>query len=465
MTSEPILLWCRRDLRLKDNPALLAAVATGRPIIPVFIWSPSEEKPWAPGAATKWWLHHSLLDFQLRLQEKKSDLIFREGKSLESLRRLIQEAGATSIFWNRLYEPKIRQRDEEIKDSLKKDGLEVRSFNSYLLFEPWTIQNLQKKPFQVFSPYWKNCLSQKYKIEVQPAPKKIISPATWPKSQKLSDFELIPKIRWYDEMAKAWTPGEDSAQKQLKRFIKDAAADYPKNRDYPSILGTSKISAHLHFGEISIRDIWNQLKELGNAKSEIYLKELGWREFAYHLLYHFPDTPQSALRTEFEKFPWDKNSKNLKAWQKGMTGYPIVDAGMRELWATGWMHNRVRMIVASFLTKHLRQTWLNGAEWFWETLVDADLANNTLGWQWAGGCGADAAPYFRIFNPILQGEKFDPDGIYIKKWIPELKNLPASIIHTPWESDLPQGKYPKPIVDHKEARALALKAFASLKKK
>lgn len=473
MSDSPVIVWFRRDLRISDQPALTEAIATGRPVVCVFIWAPEEEKTWAPGAATRWWLHYSLEALNQSLEQLGSKLILRKGASKKALETLIHETGAKTIFWNRVYEPVLRTRDESIKEGLKKDGFEVRSFNSHLLFEPWEIQNQQKKPFQVFTPFWKHALLLNLEHKVLKAPKSILSPKVLPKSVTLESYELLPKIQWDTVMKAEWMPGAMGAQKSLSRFLKSAVDTYKTDRDRPDLLGTSKLSPHLHFGEVSPREaeaaldvaIKSMKDKVALASANHFLFEIGWREFAYHLLYHFSHTPDQPLRTQFEKMPWIQDKKLLKAWQRGETGYPIVDAGMRELWATGWMHNRVRMIVASFLTKDLMMSWHDGAKWFWDTLVDADLASNTLGWQWAGGCGADAAPYFRIFNPILQGEKFDPDAKYVKKWIPELKNIDASKIHKVWELNDAElhKKYPRPIVDHSFARDRALKAFASIK--
>lgn len=453
-----VLLWLRRDFRLDDNPALSAAAALNLPVIPVFIWCPKEESPWEPGAASRWWLHQSLEVLAKKFQSLRSNLILRIARkgTLQELQTLIQQTKASHVFWNRLYDPSIVKRDELIKASLGKMGIEVKSFNSHLLYEPWTVATKEGKPYQVFTPFF-NTATQ----TPPPAPVAEVSslkqPATWPPSEPLEALELLPRnIRWDQKLSRFWTPGEKGAQVLAKKFLSAAVTTYKEARDFPSQPGTSKLSPHLHFGEISPKRLWamasSHRKELSKKAHkdslDWYLRELVWREFAHHVLFHFPKTSVEPLRSEFLKFPWDQNEKILSAWQRGHTGVPIVDAGMRELWETGWMHNRVRMIVASFLTKHLLHSWVDGARWFWETLVDADLPNNSLGWQWAGGCGADAAPYFRIFNPVLQAEKFDPDGVYVKRWAPEYSNL------------LPQN----PIVDLKIGRDRALKAFESFRK-
>jgi deoxyribodipyrimidine photo-lyase len=497
--KEVSLVWFRLDLRLADNPALSAAIQHGA-VIPVFIHAPEEEAPWSPGGASLWWLHQSLAAFEASLREHGSRLIIRRGPTLETLQALVKETGATAVFWNRRYEPAVTARDTQIKTALRGAGLLVESFNGALLHEPWTIQNQSKKPFQVFTPFWKNCLRKADPSEPLAAPKEIPAPDKWPKSLGLEELKLEPKIKWAEGMRAAWQPGEVGAARMLKEFLKNAFIDYTDKRNRPDRRGTSRLSPHLHFGEISPRQIWHAVRQafgapasgtaLGDSESSTnraggrrsiadwrtsqFLAEVGWREFAHHLLHHFPHTPTEPLREDFKRFPWRKDAAFLKAWQRGQTGYPIVDAGMRELWTTGWMHNRVRMIVASFLVKDLLLSWRDGAEWFWDTLVDADLAQNTLGWQWTAGCGADAAPYFRVFNPVSQGEKFDPRGDYVRKWCPELAKLPDEWLHQPDKAPaevlaragVMLGKnYPAPIVSHAIAREVALEAFAKLKGK
>jgi deoxyribodipyrimidine photo-lyase len=470
------IVWFRLDLRLEDHPALVEAIRGGGPVYPLYIWSPEEEKPWAPGAASRWWLHQSLRALAHDLEKKGSRLLIRRGPALETLRAVARETGAGAVFWSRRYEPAAIRRDALIKDALVADGWSVRSFNSALCFEPWTIENKQGRPFQVFTPFWNHCLARPEPPEPAPAPSRIPAPARWPTSVDLDALELEPRIDWAGGLRAAWTPGERGARKRLAEFLDEALAGYEQRRDIPATPGTSRLSPHLHFGEISPRAIWHEVQQQAGLDSaaglvrgaECHLRELGWREFAHHLLYHFPRTPGQPLRPEFAGFPWRRDSRALNAWQKGRTGYPIVDAGMRELWATGWMHNRVRMIVASFLVKHLLLPWPEGARWFWDTLVDADLANNTLGWQWSAGCGADAAPYFRIFNPVLQGERFDPQGTYVRRWVPELARLPDAYIHKPWlvapltaaGAGVGLGRdYPRPLVEHARARARALEAL------
>jgi len=474
------LVWLRLDLRLGDNPALFEAIKAGDPVIPVYIHDPESEGKWRHGSASHWWLQQSLEKLSKSLESVGSKLILRRGDSQRELNKLIQETRAEKVFWNRRYEPEVVARDKKIKDALKVAGIDAQSFNGSLLTEPWTIQTGGKTPFKVFTPYWNKCVATGDPDAPISAPKKILAPSAWPKSCALKEFALIPSIKWYDGFTREWRPGESGAQEELDLFLNKNVIQYLSGRDIPSIRATSRLSPHLHFGEISPRQIWHAVqkksaktKTVGWIKqSEGFVRQLYWREFAYHLLYHFPQTTDHPLRKEFEKFEWKKDIKSLKAWQQGKTGYPIVDAGMRELWHTGWMHNRVRMIVASFLIKDLVIDWKEGARWFWDTLVDADLANNTLGWQWVAGCGADAAPYFRIFNPFTQGEKFDGEGAYVRRWIPEIANVPNKWIHRPWEAPaevlktagIELGKnYPRPLVDHAHARKLALVLYARLK--
>jgi deoxyribodipyrimidine photo-lyase len=476
----PSIVWFRLDLRLADNPALQAALRRGGAVVPVFIYAPEEEAPWQLGAASRWWLHQSLGALNADLRALGSKLILREGSSLACLRKLAKETGASAVFWNRRYEPAVIARDDAVKKMLLADGLEAESFNGALLNEPGAIKNQGGNPFQVFTPFWRRCLAAPAPAEPLPAPRRILAPKAWPKSIMLDVLKLEPKIKWAEGFRKTWKPGTRGAHEQLKHFLNDAAWNYPSDRNRPGRLGTSRLSPHLHFGEITPRQIWQAVARRSEAKgilettwrSSQFLTEIGWREFSHHLLFHFPRTPSEPLRPAFQNFPWRQNAALLKAWQKGRTGYPIVDAGMRELWKTGWMHNRVRMIVASFLVKDLLLSWEEGARWFWDTLVDADLAQNTLGWQWTAGCGADAAPYFRVFNPIAQGEKFDSDGAYVRRWCPELAELPDKWLHKPWQA--PRGildrahvrlgrDYPLPMVAHAIAREVALEAFARLK--
>ena len=451
-------------------------------MIPVFIFAPEEEQRWRAGAASLWWLHHSLTALAAALKKSGSGLVIQRGPSLAALRRIASETAATLLCWNKLYEPAALRRDALVAAALEKDDLSVAQFNSSLLCEPGTILNGQRLPYRVFTPFWR---SVEQNLATLAPPSK--APLELPPLQRgldslaLDDLQLLPKIAWDAGLAQTWTPGEHGALQQLKRFTRHVA-DYPSDRDRPDLERTSRLSPHLHFGEIGPRQIFAALRA-GLADNErsgatrtqgvnSYLRQIGWREFAHHLLVHFPHTTEEPLDARFARQRWDHSRANLRAWQRGHTGIPIVDAGMRELWHTGWMHNRVRMIVASLLTKNLQIHWLSGARWFWDTLVDADLANNTLGWQWVAGCGADAAPYYRIFNPVLQTERFDPERRYIRRWVPEIASLPDRWIHQPWaapqetlqRANIVLGKtYARPLIDLSESRARALEAYSQIK--
>jgi deoxyribodipyrimidine photo-lyase len=482
VASDPVLLWFRQDLRLQDNPALHAALVSGGPVIPVYIFDDAGEGRWPMGAASRWWLHHALTALDASLRHLGSRLILARGPALPVLQEMQRTTGAKSLCWNRRYEPAAIARDKEIKAQFTAAGIDAKSFNSALLFEPHTIANKQGGPFQVFTPYWRHCLALPVAAPVKFTAKTLPLPARWPASLDLTELGLLPKLPWAGGFSQSWTPGETGAQQRLRLFLSKPVDAYAGQRNLPDTDGTSMLSPWLHFGEIGPRQIWAALEARSKATgvfpdsndARVFLSEVGWREFAHHLLFHFPYTPEKPLRADYEKFPWvdDPGGKLLRAWQRGRTGYPIVDAGMRQLWHTGWMHNRVRMITASFLVKHLRLSWTHGAAWFWDTLVDADLANNTLGWQWSAGCGADAAPYFRIFAPVLQGEKFDTEGNYVRRWVPELAQMPAKFIQRPWEAPVDVlaragvslgGNYPRPIVDHAAARTAALAAFKQLR--
>jgi deoxyribodipyrimidine photo-lyase len=467
MSLSPLLVWFRQDLRLADNPALRDAIATGAPVLPVYVLDDETPGPWRIGGASHWWLHHSLAALAADLGKLGLRLILRRGRAQECLNELIAETGAAGVVWNRCYEPFAVARDKAIKSTLEARGLAARSFNANLLFEPWTVASKSGTPFRVFTPFWKACLAAEPPALPLPAPSRALAPANWPASDALDDWNLLPtKPDWAGGFS-IWNPGEAGAQARLAEFVARALDGYAGLRDRPDLEATSRLSPHLHFGEISPRQCFH-----AGAVSPKFLAELGWREFAHHLLFHIPDLPETALRAEFRDFPWRDDESRLRAWQQGRTGFPIVDAGMRELWRTGWMHNRVRMVAASFLVKHLLLPWQAGQAWFWDTLVDADLASNSASWQWVAGCGADAAPYFRVFNPMLQGAKFDPDGAYVRRFVPELAALPNEYLHAPWQAPADVlrragvalgATYPKPIVDHGEARVRALAAFRSLK--
>jgi deoxyribodipyrimidine photo-lyase len=482
MKPAPAIVWFRLDLRLQDNRALQAAADRGGPVIPVYILDDAGEGRWAPGAASRWWLHHSLAVLDASLRARGSRLVLAQGDSLRVLRKLVRAAGASAVYWNRRHEPAIRMRDGRVAAALAAAGLEVRVFDGTLLFDPAAVRNKSGGPFQVFTPFWRRCRELPVAKPRRLRAKNLPAPARWPRSRSLGALELLPAVAWDTGFAAAWRPGELAARLLLRRFVARGLAAYAEARDRPALAGTSGLSPHLHFGEISPRQVWAALQALAakggvlpvSRGAHVFLNEIGWREFAYHLLHHFPRTPAESLRAEFRAFPWRKDAAALRAWQRGRTGYPIVDAGMRQLWHTGWMHNRVRMIVASFLVKDLLWSWRAGAAWFWDTLVDADLANNTLGWQWTAGCGADAAPYFRVFNPVRQGRKFDPHGDYVHRWVPELARLPPRFLHAPWEAPADAlaragvklgVTYPRPIVDHGAARTVALDAYDQLRRR
>ncbi len=463
------IVWFRRDLRLADQPALAAAMAAHDHVIPLYIHAPDEEGEWAPGAASRWWLHHSLEALDASLRKHRGSLQIQQGPSLDALRAAIKATGATTVYFNRLYEPKAIARDKAVRRALEGDGIEVASFNGALWCEPWDIATQQEQPYRVFTPFWRNLRTRIDDVGPAAEPSEIPQ-AKLPKTLALDALGLLPTLDWARGFAE-WTPGEQGAQEMLDLFADDAVGHYVEGRDIPARHGTSRLSPHLHFGEISPQQVAAGLRERvkrrkNGADVEPYLRQLGWREFGHHLLYHFPKTPKENFNRKFDAFRWEKRDAHaLRRWQQGTTGIPIVDAGMRELWATGWMHNRVRMLVASLLTKNLRQHWLLGEKWFWDTLVDADLANNAMGWQWVACSGADAAPYFRIFNPVTQSEKFDPDGAYIRRWVPELANAKGRLVHAPWEDEafLKQSGYPSPLVDLKRSRDAALTAYHSVR--
>lgn len=463
------IFWFRRDLRLADNPALVEAMKTHDHVVPLYIHAPEEEGEWAPGAAGRWWLHHSLAALDASLGTHRGSLQILQGSSLDSLRAAIEATGATAVYFNRLYEPKVIRRDKAVRKALEEDGIDVASFNASLWCEPWDIATKQDEPYRVFTPFWRNLRTRIDDVGPIEAPSPMHLVAL-PTSVKLDDLALLPTLDWakgFDE----WTPGEQGAHEMLDLFADDAVGHYVEGRDMPARHGTSRMSPHLHWGEISPLQIAAGLRaHAARTKNkpdiEPYLRQLGWREFAHHLLFHFPKTPKENFNPKFNGFRWAKRDAHaLRRWKQGKTGIPIVDAGMRELWTTGWMHNRVRMLVASLLTKNMRQHWLLGEKWFWDTLVDADLANNALGWQWVAGSGADAAPYFRIFNPVTQSEKFDKDGAYIRRWVPELRDAPGRLVHAPWEDEafLNKSGYPRPLVDLKTTREDALTAYQASK--
>jgi deoxyribodipyrimidine photo-lyase len=465
------IVWFRQDLRTSDNPALAAAVARGA-VVPVFILDEETAPEWRLGGACRWWLHYSLA----ALRDDLGDLVLFKGQPREILPAIARDAGANAVYWNRCYEPYAIARDKELKASLQKLGIDAQSFNGSLLHEPWEITTGAGGPFSVYTPYWRASLAKPVATPLAGPRHMLEVPDAY--GDRLDDWKLRPaRPNWAAGWDKLWKPGEAGALACLDSFVRDGLKQYEKYRDRPDLQGTSRLSPHLRWGEISPRQIWATITFAGHDASmqsgaNKFLSELGWREFSYHLLYHFPNLPQENWRREFDAYPWRDSSDDLNAWQRGRTGYPFVDAGMRELWQTGWMHNRVRMIAASFLVKHLRIGWRQGEAWFWDTLVDADLANNAAGWQWVAGSGADASPYFRIFNPVIQGRKFDSNGEYVRRWCPELAKLPNEFIHAPF--DAPAGvlaqagvtlgqTYPSPIVDHTLARNAALAGYQQVR--
>lgn len=464
------LVWFREDLRIADNPALHYAANQGD-IVAVFIY------PQGLGGARYWWLNQSLQSLMNDLNEHGVSLILKTGEPEQVLSDLVEQLSPDSLVWNRVYSPQGMEQGARVKERLSRE-LDLRSFNGQLLIEPGKVFNKQGTPFKVFTPFWRHCRAELKPPPVLPVPQ-LNAAQDNIESETLASWGLHPtQPDWSEGMAERWQPGEAGAQQRLKHFLSDPVNDYKEGRDIPGQFKTSFLSPHLVFGEISPKQIWFAIDEAilngiaDETNANKFLSEIGWREFSRYLLVHFPELITQPFNARFDLFPWQDAPDLVNAWQRGQTGYPIVDAGMRELWQTGYMHNRVRMIVASFLCKHCLTHWQVGLNWFWDTLVDADIANNTASWQWAAGCGADAAPYFRIFNPVLQGEKFDKQGDYVKKWVPELSDLTSKYIHKPWEADpmtlqlanVQLGvNYPKPIVDHKQARALALDSYQAIK--
>jgi deoxyribodipyrimidine photo-lyase len=475
------ICWFRKDLRLSDNPALRAALAQGATPLCVFILDPDIEGALPIGSASAWWLHHSLAALESDIEELGGTLVLRRGPAEKCLAALCEETKATSIYWNRCYEPAAIDRDSKIKARLKDEGLHVESFNGSLLHEPWDVKTKAGGAYGVFSPFWKAELGLGDLPRPEPKPSKLPSLPNGIASDNLADWDLLPTTPdWAGGLRAEWTPGEAGARARLADFLDDIAQGYDDTRNRPDKEGTSRLSPHLAFGEISPREIWDialdRLRRGAAGRLEkgvwSFLRELGWRDFNHNLLFYNPELTQENYNSRFDAFPWRDDRDAVGAWKRGKTGYPLVDAGMRELWQTGFMHNRVRMVVASFLIKHLLIDWRVGEAWFRDTLVDADLANNVANWQWTAGCGADAAPYFRIFNPIGQGEKFDPDGVYVRRWVPELQDLPLKYLNKPWEAPaeilkkagVDLGKtYPKPIVSHPDARNRALEAYNEIK--
>ena len=482
MTAASLFLF-RDDLRLADNPALRAALETGNPVLLAYIHEPKGSSGRPLGGALKWWLHKSLTALAQSIEKRGSKLHLFSGEPQAVLAKISSVIPLAGVYWNRRYHPAQIEADKTLKAALERQGIAVKSFNATLLREPWDVKSKSGTPLKVFTPFWRAARLDYSVPTPLPAPKKLksLADAKFKFSVSLDDLNLYPsKPDWSAGLDAEWTPGETGAQEKLDAFLDGGFTGYAEERNRPDLPSTSRLSPHLRFGEISIRHIWHASElalQTGRSKASsedlrVFQSELGWREFAHHLLFHEPDLTRTNVQRGFDAFPWHNDERLFNAWSRGKTGYPIVDAGMRELWQTGFMHNRVRMIVASFLVKHLLIDWRRGEEWFWDTLVDADVANNPASWQWVAGSGADAAPYFRIFNPMLQGEKFDPDGNYVRRFVPELAKLPARLIHAPWDAKpleletagVKLGKtYPLPIVDHQTARDRALAAFKSLK--
>lgn len=468
------LVWFRQDLRVSDNPALLEAAKAG-PVLPVFILEdPDQTGETHPlGGASRWWLHGSLA----ALKDKLPGLVFLRGSARHLIPELAHKSGAKAVYWNRCYEPHAVERDTDIKAALREEGIDARSFKASLLFEPWELETKTGGPYKVYSPFWKAARQLDIEAPLK-APAKIDF-TDIDEGEDLGALNLLPKKpNWAEGWEDLWQPGEKAAWQRLADFLESGLKGYGSLRNRPDLPNVSRLSPALHFGDISPRQVWAEVQQFISRKEALasdgmkFLSELAWREFSYHLLYHFPKLPQENWKSTFDAYPWRDAPDDLRRWQRGETGYPIVDAGMRELWQTGYMHNRVRMVAASFLVKHLRLHWSHGEAWFRDTLLDADLANNSASWQWVAGSGADAAPYFRIFNPMTQGEKFDPDGHYIRQWVPELRDLPTRDLFAPFETDEETleragirlgDTYPKPIVDHAGARQAALDGYEAVK--
>jgi deoxyribodipyrimidine photo-lyase len=452
------IVWFRRDLRLADHPALAAAARAGA-VVPVYIWAPDEEGDWPPGGASRWWLQQSLAALDGDLRARGSRLVLRRGPSREALLAVAEETGARAVAWSPLPEPGAVARDAQVERALRRHGLTVRQENAALLFAPSAIRG--GEPYATFTPFWRACLAAPEPPPPLPAPRRLAAPPRWPRSER--ELDIAPRHPWTEKLARVWTPGEESAHRRLHGLL-GKVPRYAEDAPHPARDGSSRLSPHLHHGEIGPRQIWHALRERGDEGTAAFRRELGWREFAQHTLLRQPVLPEQPCRPAFRRFGWQSSDGAFERWRRGRTGYPLVDAGMRELWATGWLPNRVRMVVASFLVKHLLVPWQDGERWFWDTLVDADLASNALNWQWVAGTGIDSAPFFRIFNPVVQSQKFDPRGEYIRRWVPELRHLEGTDVHQPWRSPLfAPAVYPAPMVDHGFARGRALALFSDLR--
>jgi deoxyribodipyrimidine photo-lyase len=471
MSGAPVIVWFRDDLRIADHPALAAAARAGAPLLCLYVLDEEDARPL--GGASRWWLAGSLRAHDHDLQKKGNRLVLRRGAAMRIVPALAAEIGARAVHWNRRHDAQGIAVDHSVAAALKKSSIAVEAHHANLLVEPGD------KPPKVFTPFWRRLCAGEAPRPPLPAPARVPA-APELTSERLDDWRLEPtKPDWAGGLRATWTPGERGARARLDQFLRQRIVGYASRRDRPDDEATSRLSPHLRFGEISPFQVWHAAQFAAEKDPRIrheiekFLSELGWREFSYHLLHGFPALASRNLQDRFDAFPWLRDASALRAWQRGLTGYPIIDAGMRQLWQTGWMHNRVRMVVASFLVKHLLINWTEGERWFWDTLVDADPANNPASWQWVAGCGADAAPYFRIFNPVLQGEKFDPDGRYVREFVPELARLSNAVVHKPWtapplqlrEAGVTLGTtYPEPLIDHAHARQRALRAFERLKK-
>ncbi|MDB3955230.1 DNA photolyase family protein [Alphaproteobacteria bacterium] len=470
MSNDINILWFRKDLRLMDNPALVEANLNAE-IIPIFILDDTNPEENRMGAASRVWLYHSLKSLNISLQKK---INFYSGDPVKIISELINNYNINGVYWNRCYEPWEIRRDKKIKDLLKIKKVKAKSFNGSLIREPWEVLKEDQTPYKVFTALYKKAyLNSDIKVEVINEPTKINYSTKIFSSNTLDTLKLLPNLSWADNIIKYWQVGEKNAHLKMTEFFKKGIDDYKEGRNFPFKKNVSRLSPHIHFGEISPKQLWVKAKSISsNKNTEHFVSEICWREFSYYLLYHFPNLPKDNLQKKFNNFPWKNNNYYFDSWKKGKTGYPIIDAGMRELYETGYMHNRVRMIVASFLVKNLLIHWHKGERWFWDCLFDADLANNSASWQWVAGSGADAAPYFRIFNPVTQGVKFDVDGQYTKQYVPELKDMPNKYLFSPWEAPddvlnkanvVLGGNYPKPIIDIKESREKALYSFSLIK--
>ena len=472
--GSPIVVWFRKDLRIADNPALRSAAATGRPVVPVYIHD--EGGPPRPlGAASKWWLDKSLRALGETLRKAGSPLVLRRGDALASLKAVVAETGASGVAWNRVYDRKSIARDEAVGAAMAALDVETESHNASLINEPDAVRTGGGGPFKVFTPYFRAALKTADVGDRADHAPRLEAPGHAVESDDLATWALHPSAPDWSGGFGDWTPGEAGARTRLDHFLDGAARDYARGRNVMVEEGVSRLSPHLHFGEIGPRQVWRAVRSaaehghIGHGEAETFQKELLWREFNHSLLFHNPDITHRPFNASFASFDWLDDRSGFHAWTQGLTGYPIVDAAMRQLWSTGWMHNRARMIAASFLVKDLLVDWKRGEAWFWDTLVDADIANNVCNWQWVAGSGADAAPFFRIFNPMLQGAKFDARGLYVRRWVPELAALSDKDIHEPWKADpavlrradVELGStYPRPIVDHAAARDRALAAYA-----